>query len=321
MRACDAWPWRSRTRPRSRSCSRAASARRCRHPLHCASGCHRPQERFDSTYSSAAAESRSILCASKSRRRCRRNAPTKARWFLSIVAAHRLADRARAVFRRASIASIRSECRRPGSGTEPSRAPMKGGACRCRIRATSRPASLRARAAPTEGQAGANDVMFWICLHFPDLPLAVFARGDACGSPAVTASASHRPDVLVANVASKKRGVVPGLSIAAALALDPELVIHLRDEHAEAAALERVALWAGQWTSTVALEPPGCVLLEVSGALRYFGGLDRLVGRIRTGLGEIGFDSVIAVAPTPGAASLLARGGRGIATDSSGIES
>jgi protein ImuB len=163
--------------------------------------------------------------------------------------------------------------------------------------------------------------MLWICLHFPELPLAVFARADACGSPAVAASASHRPDVLVANAAAKKRGIVPGLSIAAALALDPDLVIHLRDELAEAAALERVALWAGQWTSTVALEPPGCVLLEVSGALRYFGGLDRLVGRIRTELGEIGFDSVIAVAPTPGAASLLARGGSEIATDSPGIES
>jgi protein ImuB len=162
--------------------------------------------------------------------------------------------------------------------------------------------------------------MLWICLHFPDLPLAVFARADACGSPAVAASASHRPDVLVVNAAARKRGIVPGLSIAAALALDPELVIHLRDERAEAAALERVALWAGQWTSTVALEPPGCALLEVFGALRYFGGLDRLVRRIRTGLGEIGFESVIAVAPTPGAASLLARGGRRIAIDSAGIE-
>src|SRR5262249_26141983 len=134
------------------------------------------------------------------------------------------------------------------------------------------------------------------------------------------ASASHRPDVLVANAAAKKRGIVPGLSIAAALVLDPELSIHLRDERAEAAALERVALWAGQWTSTVALEPPRCVLLDVSGASRDFGGLERLVRGIRTGLVEVGFEGVIAVAPAPGAASLLARGGRDIAIDSAGIE-
>jgi len=152
--------------------------------------------------------------------------------------------------------------------------------------------------------------MLWICLHFPDLPLAVFARAGATESPAVTASASHRPDVIVANAAAKKRGIVTGMSIAAALALDPDLAIHLRDEHAEAAALESVALWAGQWTPTVAIEAPGCVLLEVSGALGYFGGLERLLQRIRAGLAEIGFAGVIAVAPTAGAASLFARAGR-----------
>src|SRR5215472_6807997 len=138
--------------------------------------------------------------------------------------------------------------------------------------------------------------MLWICLHFPDLPLAVFVRADAAGLPAVTASASHRPDVLVANAAARVRGIVAGLSIAGALALDPEIVIHLRDERAEVSALERTALWAGQWTSTVAIESPACVLLEISGALRYFGGLERLIGRIRAGLGEVGFEGVLAVA-------------------------
>ncbi|HET9762325.1 MAG TPA: DNA polymerase Y family protein [Casimicrobiaceae bacterium] len=149
--------------------------------------------------------------------------------------------------------------------------------------------------------------MLWICLHFADLPLAVFARADASGSSAVTASASHRPDVIAANAAAKKRGIVPGLSIAAALALDPKLAVHLRDECGEAAALERIALWAGQWSPTVAIEPPACVLLEVSGGLRYFGGTERLVERIGTGLAEIGFPGTIALAPTAGAASLLAR--------------
>jgi protein ImuB len=151
--------------------------------------------------------------------------------------------------------------------------------------------------------------MLWIALSFPDLPLAVFARADASESPAVTASASHRPDVLVANLAARKRGVTPGMSIAAALALDPELVIHLRDERAETAALASIALWAGQWTSTVAVEPRGCVLLEISGALRYFDGLERLILRIRAGLADLGFAAAIAVAPTAGSAGLLARAG------------
>ena len=163
--------------------------------------------------------------------------------------------------------------------------------------------------------------MLWICLHFPDLPLAVFARGDARGSPAVVSSTSHRPDVIAANPAAKKRGIVPGLSIASALALDPKLAIHLRDERSEAAALKSIALWAGQWTPTISIEPSGCVLLEVAGALGYFGGLDRLLARIGAGLVEIGFPGAIAVAPTAGAASLLARAGQEcVVTDPNAIE-
>ncbi len=157
--------------------------------------------------------------------------------------------------------------------------------------------------------------MLWICLHFPDLPLSVFARADARQSPTVVSSASHRPDVLVANNAAKQRGIDAGLSIAAALALDPEISIHLRDECAEAAALNNIALWAGQWTSTICIEPPAGVLLEISACLNYFGGLSTLLDRIEWSLAATGFTVVIATAPTAGAASLLARAGRTIAIE------
>ncbi|HVP89439.1 MAG TPA: DNA polymerase Y family protein [Casimicrobiaceae bacterium] len=157
--------------------------------------------------------------------------------------------------------------------------------------------------------------MLWTCLHFPDLPLAVFARGTARKAPAVVSSASHRPDVVAANDAARKRGIVPGLSIAAALALDPEIAIHLRDERAEANALKSIALWAGQWTSTIAIEPPASVLLEIAAGLNYFGGLEKLLNRIDAGLAAIGFSAVAATAPTAGAASLLARAGRAIVVE------
>ena len=154
--------------------------------------------------------------------------------------------------------------------------------------------------------------MLWTCLHFPDLPLAVFARGAARELSAVVSSASHRPDVVAASDAARRRGIVPGLSIAAALALDPGIAIHLRDERAEVHALKSIALWAGQWTSTIAIEPPAGVLLEIAGGLNYFGGLENLLGRVDAGLAAIGFSAVVATAPTTGAASLFARAGRTI---------
>ena len=154
--------------------------------------------------------------------------------------------------------------------------------------------------------------MLWTCLDFPDLPLAVFARGAARELSAVVSSASHRPDVVAANDVARRRGIVPGLSIAAALALDPGLAIHLRDERAEAHALKSIALWAGQWTSTIAIEPPASLLLEIAAGLNYFGGLEKLLGYIDVGLAAIGFSAVVATAPTAGAASLFARAGRTI---------
>ena len=157
--------------------------------------------------------------------------------------------------------------------------------------------------------------MLWTCLHFPDLPLAVFARGALHETPAVVASASHRPDVVAANAAARKRGIVPGLSIAAALALDPGIATHLRDERAEEHALKGIALWAGQWASTISIEPPSGVLLEISGGLKFFGGLANLLGRVDAGLAAIGFPGVIATAPTAEAASLFARAGQAIVVE------
>src|SRR6478672_11239621 len=154
--------------------------------------------------------------------------------------------------------------------------------------------------------------MLWTALYFPGLPLSVFARAGTGTVAAVVSSASHRPDVVAANDAAKRRGIVAGLSIAAALALDPEIAIHLRDERAEAAALKSIALWAGQWTSTISIEPPAIVLLEISACLHYFEGLPKLLARIDAGLGALGFSGVIATAPTALAASLLAQAGQAI---------
>jgi protein ImuB len=79
------------------------------------------------------------------------------------------------------------------------------------------------------------------------------------------------------------------------------------DGKAEAAALSRLAGWAGRFTSIVSLAPPRELLLEVGGSLRLFGGPDRLVGEVEAGLQDLGYTFATALAPTPLAATLLAR--------------
>ena len=73
--------------------------------------------------------------------------------------------------------------------------------------------------------------------------------------------------------------------------------------------LEPIAGWACQFTPKVALAPPQALLAEVQASLRYFGGLEGLLGRLRAGLDEIGVAASLAVASTGLAALWRARGG------------
>ncbi len=108
-------------------------------------------------------------------------------------------------------------------------------------------------------------------------------------------------------------GVAPGLRLASAWALLPELAVRERDVGRERAALDRLACWAGGFTSEVCPQPPQLLLLEVAGSLRLFGGAEALFARVVAGCREQGFAPQAALAPTPLAAEWLAKAGHGLA--------
>jgi protein ImuB len=120
--------------------------------------------------------------------------------------------------------------------------------------------------------------MLWVALCFPHLALDSRLRGRA--SP----EAADQPWAVV-----ESRSVL------------------ICNAAAEAEALEAIAVWAGQFTAKVSLEPPRDVLLEVEGSLRLFGGLARLMARLRNGLVDLGFGAILATGPTARAALWLAR--------------
>jgi protein ImuB len=151
--------------------------------------------------------------------------------------------------------------------------------------------------------------MLWACLHLPHLPLEAHARADAGTRALVVASADHRPRVIDCNAVAGTAGVQPGMSITAALALAPELIVQPRNPALETQALHGVAAWSLQFTPAISLDPPDALLLEVGGGVRLFGGLAPLVDLVRAGLAAIGHTAVVAAAPTPTAALLLARAG------------
>lgn len=150
--------------------------------------------------------------------------------------------------------------------------------------------------------------MQWLAVHLPQLSLEAFAAslpGDAAVQPLALLDAQR---IVAANEAARARGVEPGLQRATALALAPELRLGHACARRDAQALAAVAHAALAFTPSVALDAVGAlVLLEVGASLRLFGGLPRLVRRLRQALAPLGHRVQVAAAPTAAGAGLLAR--------------
>ena len=140
----------------------------------------------------------------------------------------------------------------------------------------------------------------------------MFARACApeeAQQPFVVASSGRHPRVVAANAPARDAGIRRGQSIAAALALAPAITLRERDLAAEEQALAEIATIALAFTPHASLVPPDAVVAEIGGSLRLFGGQARLVERLEAGARGRGCAMRIALAPTPLAASLLARAG------------
>lgn len=155
--------------------------------------------------------------------------------------------------------------------------------------------------------------MLWIALHLPRLSfeswLAVLppdqrvqpaALMDACG-------------VSMCNLAAQRLGVRPGLQRVTALALAPQLLMGRADAARDRQALTSVAHVALAFTPAVCwsnLAGPATVadtvLLQVQASLRYFGGLDALLQRLRMALAPLNCTVQFASAPTAKGAAVLA---------------
>lgn len=160
--------------------------------------------------------------------------------------------------------------------------------------------------------------MLWIALYLPDLPLqSVEARllpGTAYTNNQPSTAVAHviaegpdtRPVICAVNTSALKLGIRSGHTVAMARALTSTLTVTPRNRGWEREALARVATIACQFTPSVALDEES-VLLEVSSSLTLFGGLEKLLSRLRMGMRSSGHHAQVGIAPTPLAALLMAR--------------
>jgi protein ImuB len=165
--------------------------------------------------------------------------------------------------------------------------------------------------------------MLWIALYLPQLPLDLAYRRwpealhDSLRQ-SVPLAVTQARRIGWANPCAQEAGVVPGMPESAALARLANIVLLPRDPALEAAATIEAALWTLHFTPLVSLLEGG-LLMEVSGSLRLFGGLEALLQQIRGGVLELGFTPQMASAPTAAAAWILARQADGLHGDHAGF--
>jgi protein ImuB len=148
----------------------------------------------------------------------------------------------------------------------------------------------------------------WFCIYLPNLPLEAAGPVEHASAVVEDQHGIHR--VMLADEDALAAGIMPGQSANAALALLPTLRLIERSELSEQQALERLATWLEQFTSVVCFAGPDVLLLEIAGSLRLYGGLRSLRRQVAAGLEQQGFAASLAIAPTPLAATWLARGRR-----------
>lgn len=150
-----------------------------------------------------------------------------------------------------------------------------------------------------------------MCIHLPRLPLDIFSRGTDANQPlAVSDGRGAQQRLFLGNAVAVRHGLYSGITLSAAHALCPTLIVIPRDMRQEQRALAQLAACATQFTPLVSIAPPQSVLLEVGRSAALFGGLDTLHYRICAELSELGYDTRVTGAPTPLAALFLARGGK-----------
>jgi protein ImuB len=156
--------------------------------------------------------------------------------------------------------------------------------------------------APTTGVSP-----LWLALHFPDLALEALAL-PVLQPVAVTAARAGQVRVHSCSPAAVAQGIAPGMTLAEAHALCPELLAAGRDPNAERGALARLAECCLEFTPWVSLDFEAALLLEVRASLGLFGGPAALMEKARQACAA-GHKVRSGLAPTPAAAWMLARWG------------
>ncbi|MBM3569734.1 MAG: DNA polymerase Y family protein, partial [Alphaproteobacteria bacterium] len=192
----------------------------------------------------------------------------------------------------------------------PPPSPSAAGGSRPRPDAAGGPSCCSAAAAGPQPSASNGIMRRIVSLWLPRLPTDRLERRrpGASAEPRATIQAEAGRMVLAAvNRAAQAAGLRPGLGLAEARGLVPELDTAPADPAGDRALLEALIGWCGRYTPWVGGEGGDGAWLDITGGEHLFGGEAGLLADLGRRLADLGFTAVLGAADAPGAAWALAR--------------
>ncbi|EAQ97360.2 Y-family DNA polymerase [Congregibacter litoralis] len=142
-------------------------------------------------------------------------------------------------------------------------------------------------------------MQLWLCLRLRELAVQCLPQRRPQALAVV-----EKQRIYAVNATASLLGLEPGMDPAAArsLAGDSPLQLLPRDPEAETQALESLCCWAYGITPHLYPFRGDCLMLEIGGSLKLFGGSDAIIRHARQGLAGRGYSADIALGATPLAA-------------------
>jgi protein ImuB len=135
-----------------------------------------------------------------------------------------------------------------------------------------------------------------------------FAWDCEAARPLVTVAAANGRALLAAiDEQAAAAGLMPGMVLADARALMPDLAVRPSRPEKDAAALAQLADWCARFSPWVAVDGADGLFLDITGCAHLFGGEARMLEDLAQRLQKFGYRLRLAVADTPGAAWAAAR--------------
>jgi protein ImuB len=119
----------------------------------------------------------------------------------------------------------------------------------------------------------------------------------------------NRRVIAAADEAARRIKLHPGMTLAHAQSLVPDLHVVEAAPQEDEAALEQLGLWCTRYSPLVTPDPPDGVFIDIAGSAHLFKGETALLQDISSRLAAAWINGKVAVADTPGCAWAVARFG------------